>query len=133
VAGALPEPCADRWPLAERPYPSKVASPTLLLRGLLGGRPFRSDLLEHARVPKRRHDDRVTREFDAADDERPLSSRNHAVVLGSTVDKPALRADEEDTRRVQKAWEQHDIPAGPANVAATKTGQQVGDRVGTAG
>jgi amino acid transporter len=77
----------------------------------------------------RRHYDRVTHELDAADDDPRLPSRNHAVVLVSTVHKPTLRAiayaqatrpdsligltvnvDEVDTRRIQKAWEQHNIP-----------------------
>jgi hypothetical protein len=77
----------------------------------------------------RRHYDRVTRELDAADEDPRLPSRNHAVVLVSTVHKPTLRAiayaqatrpdsligltvnvDEVDTRRIQKAWDEHDIP-----------------------
>jgi len=76
----------------------------------------------------RRHYDRVARELDASGDEPRLPSRNHAVVLVSTVHKPTLRAiayaqatrpdtltgltvnvDENDTRRIQRQWEEHDI------------------------
>jgi amino acid transporter len=76
----------------------------------------------------RGHYDRVTRELDAADVEPRLPSRNHAVVLVSTVHKPTLRAiayalatrpdtltgltvnvDEEDTRKIQRQWEEHNL------------------------
>jgi len=76
----------------------------------------------------RRHYDRVTRELDPGDEEPRLPSRNHAVVLVSTVHKPTLRAiayaqatrpdtitgltvnvDEADTRKTQRQWEEHNI------------------------
>ena len=79
-------------------------------------------------VAIRRHYDRVARELDPTGVEPRLPSRNHAVVLVSTVHKPTLRAiayaqatrpdtltcltvnvDETDTRRIQQQWEEHDI------------------------
>jgi amino acid transporter len=77
----------------------------------------------------RRHYDRVSVELDPGDEEPRLPSRNHAVVLVSTVHKPTLRAiayaqatrpdsltgltvnvDEGDTRKIQRQWEEHNIP-----------------------
>jgi amino acid transporter len=85
-------------------------------------------LLYGMMVAIRRHYDRVARELDATGVEPRLPSRNHAVVLVSTVHKPTLRAiayaqatrpdtltcltvnvDETDTRRIQQQWEEHDI------------------------
>jgi hypothetical protein len=79
-------------------------------------------------VAIRRHYDRVAIELDPRDEEPRLPSRNHAIVLVSTVHKPTLRAisyaqatrpdtltgltvnvDEEDTRKIQRQWEQHNI------------------------
>jgi hypothetical protein len=79
-------------------------------------------------VAIRRHYDRVRIELDPRDEEPRLPSRNHAVVLVSTVHKPTLRAiayaqatrpdsltgltvnvDEEDTRKIQRQWEKHNI------------------------
>ena len=79
-------------------------------------------------VAIRRHYDRVRIELDPGDEEPRLPSRNHAIVLVSTVHKPTLRAiayaqatrpdtltgltvnvDEEDTRKIQRQWEKHDI------------------------
>ncbi len=76
----------------------------------------------------RRHYDRVTRELDPGEEEPRLPSRNHAVVLVSTVHKPTLRAiayaqatrpdtitgltvnvDEADTRKIQRQWDEHNI------------------------
>jgi amino acid transporter len=76
----------------------------------------------------RRHYDRVSQELDATGIEPRLPSRNHAVVLVSTVHKPTLRAiayaqatrpdtltaltvnvDDADTRRIQRQWEEHEI------------------------
>jgi len=77
----------------------------------------------------RRHYDTVARELDPGDVEPVLPARNHAVVLVSKVHQPTLRAvayaqatrpdtltaltvnvDGSDTRKVQAAWESHDIP-----------------------
>ena len=85
-------------------------------------------LLYGMMVAIRRHYDRVARELDPTGVEPRLPSRNHAVVLVSTVHKPTLRAiayakatrpdtltcltvnvDETDTRRIQQQWEEHDI------------------------
>jgi hypothetical protein len=76
----------------------------------------------------RRHYDRVSVELDPGEAELRLPSRNHAVVLVSTVHKPTLRAiayaqatrpdsltgltvnvDEVDTRKIQRQWEEHNI------------------------
>jgi hypothetical protein len=76
----------------------------------------------------RKHYDRVTDELDAEGVDSRLPSRNHAIVLVSRVHRPTLRAiayaqatrpdsligltvnvDENDTRRIQEAWEEHNI------------------------
>jgi amino acid transporter len=77
----------------------------------------------------RRHYDTVSRELDAEGVEPRLPSRNHAIVLVSNVHKPTLRAiayaqatrpdtlvgltvnvDEADTRKIQRQWDEHNIP-----------------------
>jgi len=76
----------------------------------------------------RRHYDTVARELDGTGVEPRLPSRNHAIVLVSNVHRPTLRAiayaqatrpdtligltvnvDEEDTRKIQQAWDEHAI------------------------
>jgi amino acid transporter len=77
----------------------------------------------------RRHYTAIARELDVADAERPLlPSRNHAVVLVSRLHLPTMRAiayakgtrpstlealtvhiDDDDVRRLQAEWDQHDI------------------------
>ncbi|MDT7615463.1 MAG: hypothetical protein QOF00_2910, partial [Pseudonocardiales bacterium] len=76
-----------------------------------------------------KHYDRVTAELVAGDVDGVLPSRNHAIVLVSTLHKPALRAiayaratrpdvlegltvnvDEADTKRLMRDWEQRKLP-----------------------
>ncbi|OLT20708.1 DNA-binding protein [Pseudonocardia sp. CNS-139] len=77
----------------------------------------------------RRHYDRVAAELVAGDTDTVLPSRNHAIVLVSTLHKPSLRAlsyaratrpdvleavtvnvDEADTKRLVRDWERRKIP-----------------------
>jgi amino acid transporter len=77
----------------------------------------------------RRHYDRVSAELVAGDGDAVLPSRNHAIVLVSTLHKPTLRAlayaratrpavleavtvnvDEADTKRLVRDWEKRKIP-----------------------
>jgi hypothetical protein len=78
----------------------------------------------------RKHYDRVALELHVPTDERQvLPARNHAVVLVSKVHAPTLRAvayaqgtrpdtltavtvnvDDADTRAIQQAWEEYDVP-----------------------
>jgi amino acid transporter len=76
-----------------------------------------------------RHYDRVAAEIASAEVDTVLPSRNHAIVLVSTLHKPALRAlayaramrpdvlealtvnvDDADTKRLMRAWEKRAIP-----------------------
>jgi hypothetical protein len=77
----------------------------------------------------RRHYDRVSTELVAGDGDGVLPSRNHAIVLVSTLHKPTLRAvayaratrpdvleavtvnvDDADTKRLVRDWEKRKIP-----------------------
>jgi amino acid transporter len=77
----------------------------------------------------RRHYDRVSAELVAGETDAVLPSRNHAIVLVSTLHKPTLRAvayaratrpdvleavtvnvDEADTKRLVRDWERRKIP-----------------------
>jgi amino acid transporter len=76
-----------------------------------------------------RHYTRVSAELDAADTDTVLPSRNHAIVLISTLHRPTLRAlayaratrpdvleavtvnvDDADTRKLVREWEKRKIP-----------------------
>jgi amino acid transporter len=76
-----------------------------------------------------RHYDRVSEELVAGDVDGVLPSRNHAIVLVSTLHKPALRAiayaratrpdvlegltvnvDDADTKKLMREWEQRKLP-----------------------
>jgi amino acid transporter len=77
----------------------------------------------------RRHYDRVSAELVAGDTDAVLPSRNHAIVLVSTLHKPTLRAvayaratrpdvleavtvnvDDSDTKRLMRDWEKRKLP-----------------------
>ena len=77
----------------------------------------------------RRHYDRIAQELVAGDTDTVLPSRNHAIVLVSTLHKPTLRAvayaratrpdvleavtvnvDEADTKRLVRDWERRKLP-----------------------
>ncbi|MDN5859587.1 MAG: APC family permease [Pseudonocardia sp.] len=77
----------------------------------------------------RRHYDRVSKELVAGDVDNVLPSRNHAIVLVSTLHKPTLRAvayaratrpdrlealtvnvDDADTKKLMREWEKRRIP-----------------------
>jgi amino acid transporter len=77
----------------------------------------------------RRHYDTVASELDPGDQRPVLPARSHAIVLVSKVHLPTLRAiayaqatrpdtltalmvnvDTDDTRRVQRAWDEHELP-----------------------
>jgi hypothetical protein len=77
----------------------------------------------------RRHYDRVAAELVAGEVDGVLPSRNHAIVLVSTLHKPTLRAvayaratrpdmlealtvnvDDADTKRLMRDWEKRKIP-----------------------
>lgn len=76
-----------------------------------------------------KHYDRVSAELVAGDDDAVLPSRNHAIVLVSTLHKPTLRAvayaratrpdrleaitvnvDDADTKRLMRDWDRRKIP-----------------------
>jgi amino acid transporter len=80
-------------------------------------------------VAIQRHYDHVTAELDASESDTVLPSRNHAIVLVSTLHKPALRAiayaratrpdvieavtvnvDDADTRRLVREWDKRKLP-----------------------
>jgi amino acid transporter len=77
----------------------------------------------------RRHYDRVSEELQAGDTDAVLPSRNHAIVLVSTLHKPTLRAvayaratrpdvleavtvnvDDSDTKKLMRDWEKRKLP-----------------------
>jgi amino acid transporter len=77
----------------------------------------------------RRHYDRVAEELVAGESDTVLPSRNHAIVLVSTLHKPTLRAlayaratrpdvleavtvnvDDADTKRLMREWDQRKLP-----------------------
>jgi hypothetical protein len=80
-------------------------------------------------VAIRRHYDRVSEELIAGESDAVLPSRNHAIVLVSTLHKPTLRAlayaratrpdvleavtvnvDDADTKRLMREWDQRKLP-----------------------